>query len=437
MDFIKGDNVANEIKAIKAREILDSRGTPTVEVDVATKKGITRAIVPSGASTGSYEALELRDGDNSRYLGKGVLKAVSNVNETIAKKLLGMNAAKQKDIDNAMLELDGTENKSKLGANATLAVSMAVCKAAAMSRKMPLYAYIAKLAKVKEYVMPVPQLNVINGGKHAGQENDIQEHMIMPIGAKNFSEAMRMAAEVYAHLKKILKNKFGAGGTLIGDEGGFAPPQFKSIQERLDAMSEAIKAAGYDESAIKFAIDSASSEFCKDGIYTIGSKKMSSGELVDYYADVVNTYPIVSWEDCMAENDWEGWIEMTKKLGSKIQITGDDLLVTNPKRINEAIEKKAANSVLIKLNQIGTVSETLEAINMAHKKKWTAVCSHRSGETEDSFLADFVVGVRGGQIKCGAPVRSERLAKYNQLIRIEEELGEKAKYAGKDFRNIY
>lgn len=428
--------MANEIKAIKAREVLDSRGTPTVEVEITTKKGAARAMVPSGASTGSYEALELRDGDNSRYLGKGVLKAVSNVNEIIAKKILGMNAAKQKDIDNAMLELDGTENKSKLGANAALAVSMAVCKAAAMGKKMPLYAYIAKLAKVKEYIIPVPQLNVINGGKHAGQENDIQEHMIMPVGAKNFREAIRMAAEVYAHLKKILKGRFGAGGTLIGDEGGFAPPQFKSIQERLDAMAESVKAAGYDENAIKFAIDSASSEFCKDGTYTIGNKKMSSGELVDYYADVVNAYPIVSWEDCMAENDWEGWVEMTKKLGNKIQITGDDLLVTNPKKIKEAIEKKAANSVLIKLNQIGTVTETLEAISMAHKKKWTAVCSHRSGETEDSFLADFVVGVRGGQIKCGAPARSERLAKYNQLIRIEEELGEKAKYAGKDFRKI-
>ncbi|MBI2130109.1 phosphopyruvate hydratase [Candidatus Woesearchaeota archaeon] len=429
--------MANEIKSIKAREVLDSRGTPTVEVDIVTKKGTSRAMVPSGASTGSYEALELRDGDNSKYLGKGVLKAVSNVNEIIAKKLLSMDAAKQKDIDNAMLELDGTENKSKLGANATLAVSMAVCKAAAMSKKMPLYAYIAKLAKVKEYILPVPQLNVINGGKHAGQENDIQEHMIMPVGAKNFREAIRMAAEVYAHLKKILKNKFGSSGTLIGDEGGFAPPQFRSIQERLDAMAEAIKAAGYDENTIKFAVDSASSEFCKDGIYTIDSKKMSSGELVDYYADVVSAYPVVSWEDCMAEDDWEGWAEMTKKLGNKIQITGDDLLVTNPKRIKEAIEKKAANSVLIKLNQIGTVAETLEAINMAHRKKWTAVCSHRSGETEDSFLADFVVGIRGGQIKCGAPARSERLAKYNQLIRIEEELDGKARYAGKDFRNIY
>jgi enolase len=416
------------IKAITAREVLDSRGNPTVEVDLTTEDGLFRAMVPSGASAGIHEALELRDKDN-RYMGKGTQKAVDNVNKIIAPKLIGADASDQRNLDSIMIELDGTENKDRLGANAVLPVSMAACQAAAASEGFLLYEYIGKLFGVSPNTLPTPQLNVINGGKHAGMENDPQEHMIMPVGAKNFREALRMAAETYHHLAKLLKKEFGARGTLVGDEGGFVPP-IQNVGDRLSIMEKAVENAGYTTKEIKFALDPASSEFFKDGFYTVGKKKMSSGEMVDFWADLAGSYPIISLEDGMAEDDWDGWVELVEKIGSSIQIVGDDLLVTNAKRIKQGIEKGAANSVLIKLNQIGSVSETLDAIKTAYDAGWTAVVSHRSGETEDSFIADLVVGVNSGQSKFGAPARSDRNAKYNQLLRIEENLGEQAKYGG-------
>ncbi len=423
----------SKIKSIKAREVLDSRGNPTVECDVITKRGTFRAMVPSGASAGIHEALELRDGDKKRYLGKGVLKAVQNVNHLIAERITGMDCTAQLDIDKDMLDLDGTENKGKLGANAILAVSMAVCKAGAAEAGVPLYQYIGNLFGTRPITLPVPMCNVINGGKHAGQENSIQEHMIMPVGAQNFTEGIRMVSETYHALKSLLKKRLGAGATLIGDEGGFAPPEIKTVDERLELMAQAAKNAGYEKDIV-FTLDPASSEFFKDGIYTVGTKKMNGSQMVGFYSDLVKKYPIVSIEDGLAEDDWDSWVEMTKKLGNKIQIVGDDLFVTNTKRIQKGIELKAANSVLIKVNQIGTVTETLDAIKLAFKNNWTAVVSHRSGETEDSFIADLVVGTNAGQIKTGAPARSDRNAKYNQLLRIEEELGPKAKYLGKNFR---
>lgn len=413
------------IKKIKAREVLDSRGNPTIEVDVLTKAGLSRAIVPSGASTGKHEALELRD-KGKRFHGKGVLKAVDNVNKIIAPKLIGDDCVRQRDIDGVMLELDGTEHKTHLGANATLAVSMAVCKAAAHYLKVPLFEYIGSLSNSKANVMPIPQFNVINGGKHAGMENDIQEHMIMPVGAKNYCEGLRMCVEVYHELKKILKKKFGSTGTLIGDEGGFAP-KIPTVDKRLEIVSQAIKNAGYSKE-ISFALDSASSEFFYKNHYKIGKKKYTSGQMVDYYSDLVKKYDIISIEDGMAEDDWEGWKKMTKKLGDKIQIVGDDLLVTNPVRIKKAIYSKACNSLLLKVNQIGTVTEAINAAKVARKNRWTVVVSHRSGETEDNFIADLVVGLNAGQSKFGAPARSERNAKYNQLLRIEEILANKARY---------
>ena len=419
-----------KIKSIHAREVLDSRGNPTVEVDLKTENGLFRAMVPSGASAGSHEALELRDGGN-RYGGKGVLKAVDNVNNIIAKKIVGLDCTMQEDIDRVMIELDGTENKEVLGANAILPVSISVCKAGASALDMPLYEYIGKLFGTKIKTIPVPMCNVINGGKHAGQENSIQEHMIMPVDAESFREAIRSVAETYHNMQKILKTKYGAGAILIGDEGGFAPPQIKSVEDRLDLMLEAARKAGYND--MKIAIDPAASEFFKNGVYTIGTKDMSGGELVDFYADLVSSYPIVSIEDGHAEDDWESWQEMTRKLGNKIQIVGDDIFVTNTKRIKKGIELNAANSVLIKVNQIGTITETLNAMRMTFDNKWTAVVSHRSGETEDSFIADLVVGTGAGQIKTGAPARSDRNAKYNQLLRIEEHV---KKYAGKDFRKV-
>jgi len=425
----------SEIKKIKAREVLDSRGNPTVEVDVVTEKGIFRAMTPSGASAGQHEALELRDGDKSRYLGKGTLKAVQNVNKKIAPKLIGLDCRHQETIDNIMLKLDGTENKDKFGANAILPVSMAVAKAGAAVKEIPLYFYIGELFGVTPYKLPVPMCNVINGGKHAGQENSIQEHMLMPTGAKSFSEGIRMVSESYHHLAKLLKEKFGAGGVLIGDEGGFAPQQIIDVNDRLDMMLKAVENAGYI-GKMKIALDPASSEFFNEGTYKIGKKSYSGGEMVDFYVALCKKYPIVSIEDGLAEDDWDSWVEMVKKLGTKVQIVGDDLFVTNTKRIQKGIELDAANSVLIKLNQIGSVTETLNAIKMAQDEGWTAVVSHRSGETEDSFIADLVVGTNAGQIKTGAPARSDRNAKYNQLIRIEEELGEKAEYTGIDFRNI-
>jgi enolase len=425
----------SEIISVKAREVLDSRGNPTVEVDVVTKNGVFRAMTPSGASAGQHEALELRDGDKTRYLGKGTLKAVENVNKKIAPKLIGLDCSHQETIDNIMLKIDGTENKGKLGANAILPVSMAVTKAGAAAAGIPLYMYIGELFGVIPHRLPVPMCNVINGGKHAGQENSIQEHMVMPTGAKNFNEGIRMVSETYHHLAKLLKAKFGAGGVLIGDEGGFAPAQIVDIHDRLDFMLKAVENAGY-AGKMKMALDPASSEFFYDGIYKIGKQSFSGGELVDFYVDLCTTYPIVSIEDGHAEDDWDSWVEMTKKLGGKIQIVGDDLFVTNTKRIRKGIELQAANSVLIKLNQIGSVTETLQAIKMAQDNSWTAVVSHRSGETEDNFIADFVVGASTGQIKTGAPARSDRNAKYNQLLRIEEELGENAEYLGADFREL-
>ena len=422
-----------EITKIKAREVLDSRGNPTVEVDIVTENGIFRAMTPSGASAGQHEALELRDNDKSRYFGKGTLKAVENVNKIIAPKIVGMDCRYQETIDKIMIKLDGTENKDKFGANAILPVSMAITKAGAAAKNIPLYLYIGELFGVMPHKLPVPMCNVINGGKHAGQENSIQEHMLMPTGAKSFTEGIRMISESYHHLAKLLKQKFGAGGTLIGDEGGFAPAQITDVNERLDLMLKAVDNAGYD-GMMKIAMDPASSEFFYDGTYKIGKKSYSGGEMVDFYADLCKKYPIISIEDGLAEDDWDSWVEMVKKLGTKIQIVGDDLFVTNTKRIQKGIELNAANSVLIKLNQIGSVTETLNAIKMAHDEGWTAVVSHRSGETEDNFIADLVVGTSAGQIKTGAPARSDRNAKYNQLIRIEEELGEESEYLGIDFR---
>jgi len=425
-----------EIIKVKAREVLDSRGNPTVEVDIATEHGIFRAMTPSGASAGQHEALELRDGDGSRFFSKGVLKAVNNVNEIIAPKLIGLDPAAQETIDNVMLKLDGTDNKDKLGANAILPVSMAVTKAGAVSKGLGLFEYIGELFGVIPHKLPVPMCNVMNGGKHAGQENSIQEHMLMPTGAKNFTEGIRMISETYHQLKKLLKEKYGSGATLIGDEGGFAPSQMTNVNDRLDLMLKAVDNAGYN-GMMKIALDPASSEFFYDGTYKIGSKSFCGGEMVDFYVDLCKNYPIVSIEDGLAEDDWDSWVEMVRKLGQTVQIVGDDLFVTNTRRIQKGIELNAANSVLIKLNQIGSVTETLNAIKMAHDQGWSAVVSHRSGETEDSFIADLVVGTSAGQIKTGAPARSDRNAKYNQLIRIEEELSEEAEYPGIDFRMFH
>lgn len=423
-----------EIKSIKARQVLDSRGNPTVEVDLKTGNGLFRAMVPSGASTGIHEALELRDGNKSRYMGKGVLKAVSNVNEVIAPKVVGLDCTAQRGLDDAMIELDGTEKKEKLGANAILSVSMAACKAGARAKNLPLYRYVAELSGHKGVVLPTPQLNVINGGKHAGNENDVQENMFMPVGADSFSEGLRMGAECYHTLKKMLKERYGISAIHLGDEGGFVPP-IAQPRQRLEVMMEAVEKAGY-EGDIALALDPASSEFYYEDkeCYMIGDKEYSSAEMVDFYADLVETYPIVSIEDGMAQDDWEGWSLMVSKLGKKIQITGDDLLVTNVKRIEQAIETNAVNALLLKVNQIGSITESIDAANMSFKQGWGVTVSHRSGETEDSFIADLVVGLDCGQIKTGAPARSERCAKYNQLLRIEEELGGEGKYAGRNFR---
>ncbi len=414
---------------IHAREILDSRGNPTVEVEVLLESGaFGRAAVPSGASTGSHEAVELRDGDKSRYSGKGVLTAVENVNTLIADAIIGMEAENQIEIDNAMIALDGTENKGKLGANAILGVSLAVAKAAAEEAGLPLYRYIGGTFS---HVLPVPMMNILNGGKHADNPIDIQEFMIAPVGAKTMAEAVRMGAEVFHALKKQLKD---AGfNTNVGDEGGFAP-DLKSADEALSFIVKAIESAGYKPGEdVKIAIDAASSEFYKDGKYemTGEGKSLTSAEMVKYYEDLVAKYPIFSLEDGMSEDDWEGWKLLTDKLGSKIQLVGDDLFVTNPKRLKMGIEKGIANSILIKVNQIGTLTETLAAIEMAHRAGYTAVVSHRSGETEDATIADIVVATNAGQIKTGSLSRSDRIAKYNQLIRIEEELGDVAQYAGK------
>jgi enolase len=423
------------IKNIIGREILDSRGNPTVEVDVILKDGsFGRAAVPSGASTGSHEAIELRDG-GKRYGGKGVVKAVTNVNTLILKSLKGK-GFNQKTLDDAMIKLDGTENKGKLGANAILGVSLAFAHAAAQSEGTPLFKYFAKIAKTgKPMSLPLPMMNILNGGKHAEQSTDLQEFMIMPVGAKNFSHALQMGTEVFHSLKKIL-HKRGLS-TSVGDEGGFAP-SLPSNEAAIEVILEAAKEAGYKPGKdIAIAIDGAATELYKEengvGIYDLASekRKLTSAEMVEFYSAWLKKYPIVSIEDGFSEDDWEGWKLMTKNIGKKVQIVGDDLFVTNIKRLQRGIDEKAGNSILIKLNQIGTVSETIDAIKMAHKAGMTAVVSHRSGETEDTTISHFVVGLGCGQIKTGSLCRSERVAKYNELLRIEEVLGKKAVFVGK------
>jgi len=420
----------SKILNIKAREILDSRGNPTVEVDLITEDGLFRAAVPSGASTGENEAVELRDGDNSKYLGKGVLKAVENVNEVIAEELIGLSVFDQKLIDMIMIELDGTETKSKLGANAILGVSLAVAKAAAEELDMPLFRYIGG---TNACTLPVPMMNIINGGSHSDAPIAFQEFMIRPVGAPTFSEALRMGAEIFHNLKKIIKDK--GLSTAVGDEGGFAPNFSGGTEEALDSVLKAIEVAGYKPgSDVTIALDCASSEFYVDGKYDYTKfegdkgKVRSKEEQVDYLAELVDKYPIDSIEDGCDENDWEAWALLTKKIGNKCQLVGDDLLVTNVKFLKRAIDEKCGNSILIKVNQIGSLSETLDAIEMAHKAGWTTVVSHRSGETEDATIADIAVATNSGQIKTGSMSRSDRMAKYNQLLRIEEELGEVALY---------
>ncbi|MFC1898513.1 phosphopyruvate hydratase [Candidatus Cloacimonadota bacterium] len=425
----------SEIIGIFGREILDSRGNPTVEVDVVLESDyFGRAAVPSGASTGEHEAVELRDGDSERYLGKGVLKAVSNVNEVIAPALIGMESSDQVEIDRILLQLDGTPNKSKLGANAILGVSLACARASAEEMELPLYRYIGG---TNARLLPVPMSNIINGGSHADNNVDLQEFMIMPLGAKSFREALRMNAEVFHALKSYLKKSGHSTG--VGDEGGFAP-DLNSNEEALQVIMKAIELANYKPGEdIYIALDPASSEFYKDGKYHLKAenKVLSSEEMVDYYANLVEKYPIISIEDGLAEDDWKGWKLMNEKLGNQIQIVGDDLFVTNVDRLEKGIKEDCANSILIKLNQIGTLSETLDTINMAKTAGFTNVISHRSGETEDSFIADLSVAVNAGQIKTGSICRSERIAKYNQLLRIEEELGDSARFIGKDvFYNL-
>jgi enolase len=420
----------SEIIDVYAREILDSRGNPTVEVEVALESGIMgRAAVPSGASTGEREALELRDGDMMRYLGKGVLKAVGHVNEIIAAELVGLEASDQLGIDRKLLELDGTDFKSNLGANALLGVSMACARAAAEEAGLPLYQYLGG-ANAKE--LPLPMMNILNGGEHADNNVDIQEFMIMPAGAKSFKEALRMGAEIFHALKKVLKNK--GYNTSVGDEGGFAP-NLGSNEEALEVIVEAIKAAGYKPGTdVLLALDVAASELYENGKYNFANEKQplkTAAEVVSFYEDLVARYPIISIEDGLAENDWEGWKLLTEKLGSKIQIVGDDLFVTNTKILKEGIQKGIANSILIKLNQIGTLTETLEAIEMAKRAGYTAVVSHRSGETEDTFIADLAVATNAGQIKTGSLCRTDRVCKYNQLLRIEDELDNTAVFAGR------
>ena len=429
------------IADVVAREILDSRGNPTVEVDVVLECGAKgRAAVPSGASTGAYEAVELRDGDKSRYLGKGVLTAVKNVNTEIKELILGMDALDQVRIDRAMIALDGTPNKGRLGANAILGVSLAVAKAAAEALGMPLYKY---LGGVNAKELPLPMMNILNGGSHADSAVDVQEFMIQPVGAKSFQEAMRMGCEVFHHLGKLLKAN--GDSTNVGNEGGYAPAKINGTEGALDLIMEAIKAAGYEPGKdITFAMDAASSEFCKevDGKFEYhfvreGGVVRTSEEMVEWYASLVEKYPIKSIEDGLGEDDWAGWQLLTAKLGDKVQLVGDDLFVTNTERLKKGIEVKAGNSILIKLNQIGTLTETLDAIEMAKRAGMTAVVSHRSGETEDATIADIAVATNAGQIKTGSTSRTDRMAKYNQLLRIEEELGDMAQYNGLDvFYNI-
>ncbi|KAM7542966.1 hypothetical protein Aperf_G00000019631 [Anoplocephala perfoliata] len=429
------------ISKIHARQIFDSRGNPTVEVDLYTAKGMFRAAVPSGASTGIHEAVELRDGDKNAYMGKGVLHAVKNVNDIIAPALIkeGLKVTEQEKIDNFMIKLDGTKNKGKLGANAILGVSLAACKAGAAEKGVPLYRYIASLAGNKDVILPVPAFNVLNGGSHAGNKLAMQEFMILPTGAKSFTEAMKMGSEVYHNLKAVIKSKYGLDACNVGDEGGFAP-NIQDNMEGLELLKTAIDKAGYT-GKVKIGMDVAASEFYQDGKYNLDFKNPKADassiipgtKLADIFMEMIKKYPIVSIEDPFDQDDWDAWTQFTAKAG--IQIVGDDLLVTNPERVKMAIEKKACNALLLKVNQIGSVTEAIQACQMSHAAGWGVMVSHRSGETEDSTIADIVVGLRTGQIKTGAPCRSERLAKYNQLLRIEEELGAGAHYAGENFRN--
>ena len=415
-----------KILDVKGREVLDSRGNPTVEAEVRTKLGVFRAMVPSGASAGSHEALELRD-TGKRFLGKGVEKAVHHVNASLRNAVKGHDVTDQEDIDGIMVDKDGTEDKSKFGANAILAVSMAVCKAGAVAKNKSLYSYIGKMFEENARVMPLPMSNVINGGKHAGQKHDVQEHMIIPKGAKNIKEAVEIISEIYHVLGGMLKDKYGPAGGLVGDEGGYAPPRLRTIEKRFDLILKAAHEVGH-ERKIALGIDVAANELLVGDYYVMGRKKYSAPGLLKYYNQLIDRYPLVSIEDPFAEDDWEHWRLMEKYMGKRIQIVGDDLFVTNTERIMKGIALDAANAVLIKVNQIGTVSETLDACAIAKQKKWNLVVSHRSGETEDSFIADLAVGVNAGQCKFGAPARSDRNAKYNQLLRIEESLGRKAKF---------
>ena len=425
----------SSIVDVVAREILDSRGNPTVEADVLLESGVMgRAAVPSGASTGSREAIELRDGDASRYLGKGVMQAVENVNTEISEAIIGLDAQEQAFIDQTMIDLDGTDNKSRLGANAILAVSMAVAKAAAEESGLPLYRYFGGMGPMQ---MPVPMMNIINGGEHANNSLDIQEFMIMPVGAVNFREALRCGAEIFHSLKKLLDKK--GHSTAVGDEGGFAP-NLGSHAEALQIIMQAIEAAGYVPGQdVLLALDCAASEFYKDGKYHLSGEglQLTSAQFVDYLANLADQFPIVSIEDGMSEADWDGWKLLTDRLGKSVQIVGDDIFVTNTKIFKEGIKKGICNSILIKINQIGTLSETFAAVEMAKRAGYTAVISHRSGETEDSTIADIAVGLNAGQIKTGSLSRSDRIAKYNQLIRIEEDLGDTASYPGREtFHNL-
>ncbi len=415
------------IEDIYARQILDSRGNPTVEVDVKLTNGVKgRAAVPSGASTGIFEALELRDGDKSKYMGKSVQKAVDNVNNIIAPELIGEKASHQKEIDTFMIDMDGTENKSKLGANAILGVSLAVAKAASKAYGMALYRY---LGGINALTLPVPMMNIINGGAHADNNIDFQEFMIAPVGAESFSHALQMGSEVFHTLKGVLKNKSMA--TSVGDEGGFAP-NLQSNAEGIEVILEAIDKAGYNTNQIKICLDVASSEFYENGKYNLKGegKSFDNKEMTDFLEEWVKKYPIISIEDGMAEQDWEGWEMLTQRIGNHCQLVGDDLFVTNTRRLADGIKRNVANSILIKVNQIGTLSETLDAISMAHAAGYTTIISHRSGETEDTFIADLAVAVNSGQIKTGSASRSDRMAKYNQLLRIEQKLGSAAKYLG-------
>jgi len=417
------------IDLITGREILDSRGNPTIEVDVHLRDGaVGRAAVPSGASTGEHEAVELRDGDKQRYMGKGVLTAVETINSIIAREMGGQEAGEQPEIDRLLIALDGTRNKSKMGANAILAVSMAVCRAAAHSAHLPLYRYLGGLAA---HLLPVPMMNILNGGVHADNTVDFQEFMIVPAGAGSFSEALRMGAETFHALKKVLKQR--GYQTLVGDEGGFAP-SLKSNEEAIELILEAIEAAGYSAGhEISIALDPASSEMFEGGKYVFfksDKSKKSAAEMIKLYSEWARQYPIVSIEDGLAQDDWDGWRDLTAELGGKLQLVGDDIFVTNTDRLERGIEEGVANSILIKLNQIGTVTETMAAIDLAGRHGYTAIVSHRSGETEDTFIADFVVGLHTGQIKTGSASRTDRIAKYNQLLRIEEELGVAAQFAG-------